>query len=59
MPLGDQEMPIDQDIRDWLEEVRSRFKELIEMDDKTLLAHIRSDGRITLPAFQRKWRGEE
>jgi len=31
MPLGDQALPIDQDIRDWLEEVRSRFKELIAM----------------------------
>jgi hypothetical protein len=55
---SDQEMPIDQDIRDWLEEVRGRFKQLIEMDDKELLEHIRSDGRITLPAFVRKYRGE-
>lgn len=52
-------MPIDQDIRDWLEEVRGRFKQLIEMDDKELLEHIRSDGRITLPAFVRKYRSEE
>ncbi len=52
-------MTMDRDIREWLEEVRGRFRELLEMDDGTLLQHIRSDGRITLPAFVRKYRGEQ
>ncbi len=49
---------MDQDIRDWLEEAHGRFRELLEMDDNKLLEHIRSDGRITLPAFVRKYRGD-
>ena len=51
-------MTMDRDIRDWLEEVRGRFKELLAMDDSELLEHIRSDGRITVPAFVRKYRGD-